>query len=80
MVESIRKFYPNYKCIDDAIEVDKANIEGLHVGSSYAYDPMNVRNWVIIETDLDNKSVYYGMIVYEIHRQYIDYEYYYVML
>ena len=69
MVESIRKFYPNYKCTDDLD--DSTNIVGLHVGCSYAYDIAYEHNWNIIETELSNKSVIYGMIVSEIHRQYL---------
>ncbi len=69
MVESIRKFYPNYKCTDDL--EDSTNIEGLYVGCSYAYDTAYEHNWNIIETELSNKSVIYGMIVSEIHRQYL---------
>lgn len=71
MVESVCKFYPNYECVDDAVDDSKTNIEGLHVGCSYAYDAMYEHNWTIIETELSNKSVIYGMIVSEIHRQYI---------
>lgn len=56
MVESIRKIYPDYQCVDGK-NGDETNIDDLRVGAYYAYDTGYAHNWVIISNRLSPAPV-----------------------